>query len=325
MRPVVWLCSGQGAQFFHMGKDIYESDATFRAAMDRCDAIAAPLIGASLTRIVFAPREDRFAPFDNTLHTSPAIVAVQYAMACALRARGLAPDAVLGYSLGEVSAAVIAGAMALEDGLAASIALAQVLQRQVARGGMLAVLAEPALMRARPAVFRDTWLAAHNFDRHFVVSGDAAAIARVESALAAEQVNVARLPVEFAFHCPLIDAVGDQFTAHMAGVAMASPRCAVLSSVRRGGPAVLTAAGIWDVVRQPVPFAEAIAALEARGGADYIDLGPAGTLATFVKYNLAAGSASRTASTITPFGTTLRNLEGELFRPPVPSRAWGYP
>jgi bacillaene synthase trans-acting acyltransferase len=309
------MCSGLGSQYYLMGKDLYDAEPVFRRAMDACSEILQPMIGVSLSELLYRPRADRFAPFDRTLYSSPSICCLQYAVARLLRARGCEPDRVLGYSLGEVSAAMIAGVLSLEEGLRTAVHLAQLLETDAPEGGMLAVLATPGMVRQRPELFAGTWITAYNFPTHFVLSGAPAAIGRVERSLGGDRVSYQRLPVRYAFHSPLIDSVGAALRQYLATLAYGPPGVELISTAGAGAGLDSSPAGLWSVVRQPLDFVRTIEAIERQGPHTYVDLGPSGTLATFVKYNLPADSQSQIASTVTPFGRAVSNLECELFRP----------
>ena len=289
-RPAIWMFGGQGSQYYRMGHELYVRDVVFRRAVDACSELLEPVLHVSLIDEIYRPRAGGSPPFDRLLYSTPAICAVQYGIAEVLRARGFAPDYVLGYSLGSITARVVAGLLSLEDGLRVAVQLAELTEAGVSRGGMLAVLKEPE-------EYAGTWLAARNFATHFVVAGPDDALAAVERRLQAGNVTIQRLAVRYPFHCPLIDPIEREFTSFVAS--------------RRQTPAdvdVLGADSIWQAVREPIDFAATVAGLEARGPYRYIDVGPSGTLATFVKYNLRPGSASETATTVTPFDQALYNF-----------------
>lgn len=307
--PLVWLFSGQGSQYFGMGRELYRGEPAFRGTLERCSEILRPRLGLDLAGEIYRERADPHAPFARTRHSGPAIVAVQLGVAALLRERGQEPDLLLGYSLGEVSAAIVAGALALEDGLELAVAMAEALERAAPPGGMTAILADAALAEREPGWFEGTWVAARNFPGHFVVSGRPEALDRLERQLDAAQVTFQRLPVEFAFHSPLIEPAGAATRSLLRELPRPEGRTEIVSAndgrrFRRLDPEAL-----WRTFAGPVGFGATLAALEAEGPWRYVDLGPSGTLATFAKYALPAGSGSRPAPTVTPFGTGLQDLE----------------
>lgn len=309
MKPVVWMFSGQGSQYFGMGRELYESEPAFRSTLDTCSEILAPRLGLRLAEEIYRARPDRFAPFERTGHSSPAILAVQLGVARLLGARGQRPDLLLGYSLGELTAGVVAGAISLEHALEVTVRMAEVLEERVPRGAMLAVLAEAALAEQRPDWFEGIWIAARNFAGHFVASGAPAAVARLEARLVEAQVSVQKLPVEYAFHSPLIAPAGEGTRAALRAVPFEQATVEMVSATDGRSSRRLDAAELWRTFSGTVRFDLALPALEARGPFQYVDLGPSGTLATFVKYALPSNSGSEVAATATPFGTARQNLE----------------
>lgn len=309
MQPVIWMFSGQGSQYYDMGGDLYDSDPVFRGTMNCCDEILRPLIGASLVEIVYQQREDRFAPFDRVLFTNPAICCLQYSMAQVLLKRGLRPDFALGYSIGELSACAVAGVLSLEDCLRAVVRLAELLESDVPEGNMLAVLGSPRLVERAPASFQGASVAADNFPTHFVLSGDPSAISRARTELAASKTSVDVLPVRHAFHSPHMDGIEQAFKEYLGSLRLVRPAVRLISSTH-GLIEQITPDSIWDTIRQPVEFRNTIEALERGRSYLYVDLGPSGTLGTFVKYNLVRDCDSVIAPTVTRFRRAAENVHG---------------
>ena len=79
--PVVWMFSGQGSQYFQMGRALYDKNRTFRVWMDRLDNVAADFVGQSIVGLLYEPGQSKSQPFDQTLYTHPALFMVQYALA----------------------------------------------------------------------------------------------------------------------------------------------------------------------------------------------------------------------------------------------------
>jgi bacillaene synthase trans-acting acyltransferase len=316
MRKIVWLFSGQGSQYYNMGRGLYESDPVFRDTMDRCEEAQVSQSRESLLRELFrTDAGDRFADFTELRHTHPALFAVQYSLAQSLLRRGMKPDLLLGYSLGEVVAAAVGGALSLEEALASLAAQARLFTAMPGTGAMLAVLDSPTIWDPRDPLYADTWVAARNAPQHFVLSGPAAAVDRIQKHLREREILHHRLPVTIAFHCPLIEPVERAFREHLETLKLRELTCPLVSAAYVTQLTQLPPAFFWEVVRRPVRFQDAVAWLEGRGGATYIDLGPFGTLASFLKYGLDRATPSRVLSIMTPFhraDDTARRIEAVM-------------
>lgn len=307
----VFLFSGQGSQYFQMGRELLGENATFRGWMQRMDEMARPLAGQSITAAIYAESRAKSEPFDRTLLTHPAIFMVEYALAQTLIASGLTPDLVLGVSLGSFVAAAVAGSLTVEEALTAVIAQAKILEESCEPGGMIAILADPALCEEEFLRTR-TELVAVNFDSHFVVSAPRADLAAVEAVLKQRNIAHQRLPVSFPFHSRWIETARQPFLAVMRSLRPREPRLPIVCSERAAVVGDLTGDYFWGVVRRPMRFREAIAQLEAGGSRRYIDVGPAGTLATFLRYGILGQSRSTVHPILTPFGADRRNLSALL-------------
>lgn len=313
--PVVWMFSGQGAQYYQMGAPLYAADPVFRQAVDDCSRRLEPQLGAALNQILYQPRPDRFAPFERTRHSHAALFVVQYALATSLRARGHRPDFLLGYSLGEFVAYALAGCMPLDDALRAVCEHANALETRAPRGGMLAIVDQLERVEQFPAEFAGVEIAAENYRGHFAVAGPVSALDRLNRTLRHAGVNTAMLPVEFAFHSAHLNAAAPVFDQFARTLRFAPPQIPVISAERGRVLRSPEPADLWRVTARRVNCRATIEIMEDYGAYRYVDLGPSGTLANFVKYNLLRGSGSETHTIMTPFGqdiAALSALESKL-------------
>ncbi|MCX2924129.1 acyltransferase domain-containing protein [Streptomyces sp. NEAU-W12] len=308
-RPVVFMYSGQGSQYFHMTRELYEHNARYRLWLEHCDEIASPLIGKSLLDTVFDPRRDRSDPFDSLPDSSAALICVEYSLTRVVQELGHECDFLLGYSLGEITAAVVAEALPLEDGIGFAVEFARLLERCSPRSGMLAVVGSQGLLRTHESLFADCWVTGRNFEGNFVVSGRAADIDVLERALEAESVLCQRLPVDYGVHTELIDPVEEQARRLMDSLSFAPPQTPVISSATAERVDEVSADGIWAAVREPVEFSRTIEKVTAAGGATFVDLGPSATLATFVKYIVGPGGGSSHVSAVNRFGNDVKSMD----------------
>lgn len=317
--PVVWMFSGQGAQYYQMGAPLYASDAAFRAAFDDCARRIEPQLGRSLSDLLYQPRADRFVAFERTTHSHAALFAVQYALAAMLRQRGHQPNFLLGYSLGEFVAYAVAGSLSLDDAVRAVYEHASALEDHAPRGAMLAVVEPLDVLRRFPAEFAAVEIAAENYPNHFAVAGTVPAIQTLHRVLRAAGVNTALLPVDFAFHSTQIAPAAARFELFARTLRFAPPRIPVISAERARVLRAPQPSDLWRVTAHPVKCQATIEVMEDYGAYHYVDLGPSGTLANFVKYNLTPTSRSQTHVIMTPFGGDIAALNAVETRVP---RSW---
>jgi acyl transferase domain-containing protein len=290
-----------------MGKQLFENNQTFRDCMVWLDSIVWKFIENSVIETLYSNAHGKGDPFDRTLLTHPAIFMVEYSLAQTLMDAGILPDMVMGVSLGSFAAAAVAGFIEAEDALTAVIQQAMALEECCEPGGMTAILADPALF-AEDFLGRHSELAAVNFSSHFVISARRGDLEGIEAALQKRNISYQRLPVSFPFHSRWIDDAKHSFQRFMRSIQCRQGRlrlaCCEQMTVVEG----VADGFFWNVVRQPIRFRETTARLEQEGPRSYIDLGPAGTLATFLKYLMPASTKSTVHAILTPYGLDQKNL-----------------
>ncbi len=113
---IAFLFTGEGSQYVDMGRQLYETQPTFRQAIERCDAILRPYLQQPLLSVLY-PTDGSDSPIDQTIYAQPTLFALEYALCELWRSWGITPDAVMGHGVGEYAAAVSAGVFSLEDAL----------------------------------------------------------------------------------------------------------------------------------------------------------------------------------------------------------------
>lgn len=307
---IVFMYSGQGSQFYHMGKTLYEQQPVFRSCMEQMDRQVIRLTGRSVLEELYDPRKTVGRPFQQTLYTHPAIFMVEHACTRLLLEHGIAPDMVLGSSLGEFAAAVTAGVWDAEEGLQAVVEQARLLEACCGEGGMLAVLHSLAVYQADAHIGNNCELASVNHEEHFVVAGSSSGLAAVEQAFKAKGMIAQRLPVTQGFHSSAIDPAEKAYKAFLKHKGLNTPGIRFVSSLYGKEVQKLAPDYFWRVIREPIRFAEAAAYVNSlEEDCVYIDVGPSGTLANLLK-KINGGDRSVSAhSIITPFHQDGKNVE----------------
>lgn len=304
--PIVFMYSGQGAQYYQMGKELFETNDTFKKALTDCSDIVEPLVGASLVDQIYSGTKSQ--PFEPTRYTHPANVAIAYALTQVLYDQGIRPDYLLGYSLGEYACALVGGAISLESAMQRIARQALTLEELTPEGCMLAILEDPGMHARRPDLFMGTTLACYNFATHFVVTGTRDVLNRLETKLQNEDITTQMLPISLGFHSPMIEPGREAVIEQLDG-AFGPQELPTYSCMLRSKVSQFSGEHMWNVLRNPVQFFDTIKSVEAELQPTYIDVGASGTMATFVKYALGRAVTPRALMTINQFGRDQKSMD----------------
>nr|WP_261803385.1 polyketide synthase [Variovorax sp. PAMC26660] len=278
---LVLMFPGQGAQYAGMGKNLHAHDPVFAAAFD--DGLRAfdGAMDFDLRAQMFSVDAQSLAP---TAITQPAIFTLEYALAQRLLAMGARPQALIGHSVGEFVAAVLAGVMRLEDAARLVARRGALMQAQPA-GAMLSVRLGVAdlLSRLGPSLS----LAAENGPTACVAAGPFEAIAALQATLDAEGIANRPLQTSHAFHSSMMDAAVAPFEALVSQVALHAPLIPIFSTLtgRLLEAEEATSAAYWARhLRDTVHFSPAVrSAMAHMAHPVFVEAGPRNTLSTLVR------------------------------------------
>ncbi len=273
--PVVFVFSGQGPQWWGMGRELLNSNPTFRGVIERCETELSKHADWSL--IEELQRDEGSSKIGETNIAQPAIFAIQLALAELWKQAGVKPSAVVGHSIGEVAAACVSGALSFEDAVKVIYHRSRVQQKASGLGKMLAVgmsLADAnALVEKYPG---RVCVAAVNGAQSIALAGDPEPLEVIQSQLERQRVFAKMLRVKVAFHSHQMDPLQGELKQSLAEISPRAPSLPMYSTVsaRPIDGELLDADYWWANIREAVLFSPTIGELIRDGFRLFVELGP---------------------------------------------------
>lgn len=309
-QSIVFMFSGQGSHYYHMGRELYVNVPAFREKINEFDKTAVKVFGHSILSCMYNPDKKKSEIFDQTEITSPAIIMIECALAGFLMDHGIVPDYLLGASLGEFTSLIVSGVRTLYETFEEIKERLKLFKEGCEPGKMIGIMSSPELYETTPLLHKNSDIAAVNFDHHFVLSINDNAAEKITTYLSRKGIVHQLLGVSQGFHSRLIDPVKFRYLASTKHLLFRPAKISLISCAETREVSTFSGDYLWRVLRKPILFQTTIEHFKRNHkNSLYIDLGPSGTLATFVKYNLKHEGNPMIFPIMTFLGPDIKNLE----------------
>ncbi len=281
-KEIVFMFPGGGAQHTNMGIELYRQEKVFKNAVDTCLAILKEDHDLDLKQVLYPSHSDS-RPILDALHGITLLFTIEYATAQLWLSWGIEPKEMIGHSLGEYTAACIAGVFSLKDAIG-MVATRGQLFKTLNEGGMLSVpMSEKEIA---PYANGHLSFAAINKPDNCVLSGSTGAIEKLKTILDKKEINSSLLHITVAAHSEMVEPILDQFEQYLNGVTFHQPTYKILSNVYGDfiDAAEIQTPKYWvKHLRNTVRFSDGIGKLLSRKNRLFLEIGPGQTLSTFTR------------------------------------------
>ena len=265
----VFVYSGQGSQWPGMARQLLDDESAFAAAVEELEPSFVEQVGFSLRQVLVDGES-----VSGDARVQPVLMGLQLALTALWRSNGVSPDAVIGHSMGEVTAAVVAGALSVVDGLRVIATRSKLMSTLAGQGAVALLELDADAAQQLIADYPEVGMAGFLSPRQSVVAGSVSQIDAVIAAVSAQERFARRVNMEVASHTALMDPVLPELRSALADLTLQTPTIPFLSTVTDPTTTPTLNADYWvDNVRQPVRFIHAVTAAAEKYGT-FIEISP---------------------------------------------------
>ncbi len=313
----VFVYSGQGSHWAGMGRRLLADEPAFAAAIAELESLFVEHIGFSLQHVLANGEQ-----VSGDAQVQPVVMGLQLALTALWRSYGVEPDAVIGHSMGEVTAAVVAGALSPADGLKVIATRSKLMSRLAGQGAVALLELDAEATESFIAGFPGVSVAGYVSPRQTVVAGPVAPVDAVIAAVTEQDRFARRVNMEVASHTALMDPILPELRAALADLNPELPGMPFFSTVVETTTAPQLDADYWVAnVRQPALLSQAVTAA-ARDHATFVEISAHPILAHAVTetlesaYHHSIGTLWRDGDDTIGFHTNLNTVQTG---PPAPT------
>jgi len=282
LKKIVFLFSGFGTQFDLMGKQLYFSDESFKHHMDKIDKYALDVSGRSVVDTIYRDTDVRV---ENDLFVSLSMLyMVQYSLAMTYIDKGIVPDELMGFSLGETIAASVSSILEPSQIISFFFSEAKVIASDSFQTETLFIYKSERYVHMHPEIFKDAQVICNYSSSHSIIS-----IPKEKCVFLYDQLNENgiinyKMPINIPFHTRWIDSIQDRLFPLFEQLSLHKAKIPVISTLADYDKIQLSAEYLWDVISKPICFSEKLRAI-SDDERIYVDCSPASACSNYVKYN----------------------------------------